>query len=96
MFSLADKGPLSHDGSLVGGGVDELVASVAGHRPKGMVGGVAPHLVKQKNATLLSFKFKPGTALRGGGREGECLEVQEPGSGDPLGRQRGEQPLPVE
>ena len=52
--ALAHKVPLCHDGGLVGGGVDELVASVARHRPKGMVGRVAPHLVKN---AILVFLF---------------------------------------
>ena len=49
MFSLADERPLSDDGSLVRGCVEELVAAVARHLALGVVGGVPPHLEKRRS-----------------------------------------------
>ena len=79
--TFAHEGPLCHDGSLVRGGVEELVASVAGNHPMGMVGGVSPHL-KKKIQPWFSFRSKPDTAVRGGGREAQCQEVRAPCVGD--------------
>ena len=70
--SFAHEGPLCHDGSLVRGGVEELVASVAGNHPMGMVGGVSPHLKKRCNS---GFHFDPDLALLSGGEE-ERLSVR--------------------
>ena len=49
MFSLADERPLSDDGSLVGGCVEELVAEVARHPALGVVGRVPPHLEERRS-----------------------------------------------
>ena len=68
--TVAHEVPLCHDGSLVGGGVDELVASVAGHRPKGMVGGVAPHLVKQEKCNFVVLQVQTWHCSPGGRKRG--------------------------
>ena len=49
MFPLADERPLSDDGSLVGGCVEELVAEVARHPALGVVGRVPPHLERRRS-----------------------------------------------
>ena len=49
IFSLADERPLSDDGSLVGGSVEELVAEVARHPALGVVGRVPPHLERRRS-----------------------------------------------
>ena len=49
MFSLADERPLSDDGSLVWGCVEELVAAVARHPALGVVGRVPPHLEARRS-----------------------------------------------
>ena len=49
MFSLADERPLSDDGSLVRGCVEELVAKVARHPALGVVGRVPPHLEERRS-----------------------------------------------
>ena len=50
MFPLADERPLSHDGSLIRGCVEELVAEVARHPALGVVGGVPPHLEERRRS----------------------------------------------
>ena len=50
MLSLADERPLSDDGSLVGGCVEELVAAVARHPALGVVGRVPPHLEERRRS----------------------------------------------
>ena len=70
MFSLADERPLSDDGSLVRGCVEELVAAVARHPALGVVGGVPPHLERRRSlGDLLFFQFtwqwSPGGRKRG-------------------------------
>ena len=50
MFPLTDERPLSDDGSLVGGGVEELVAEVARHPALGVVGRVPPHLEARRRS----------------------------------------------
>ena len=49
MFPLADERPLSDDGSLVRGSVEELVAAVARHPALGVVGRVPPHLERRRS-----------------------------------------------
>ena len=74
--SFAHEGPLCHDGSLVRGGVEELVASVAGNHPMGMVGGVSPHL-KKKDPTLVFISIHTWHCCPGG--EEERLSVRRSG-----------------
>ena len=50
MFSLADERPLSDDGSLVRGCVEELVAAVARHPALRVVGRVPPHLEARRRS----------------------------------------------
>ena len=49
MFPLADERPLSHNGGLVRGCVEELVAAVARHLALGVVGRVPPHLEARRS-----------------------------------------------
>ena len=72
--TVAHELPLCYDGSLVRGGVEELVASVAGHRPMGVVGRVAPYLLKQEMQPCC-FPFHPNLALLSRGEE-ERLSVR--------------------
>ena len=72
MFSLADERPLSDDGSLVGGCVEELVTKVARHLALGVVGRVPPHLEARRSLGDL-FSSSHLAVVSWGEEEGLCV-----------------------